>query len=113
MPIVNATRNTILANSFETADTPLKRMRGLLGRTSLSAGEALVIRPCNSIHMFFMKFSIDVVFVDANHRVVGEASRLKPYRISPVFWNSACAIELPVGTIESTGTQVGDLIAWE
>ncbi len=108
MPIINLTQRTSLANSLEMADNPLKRMKGLLGRESLNKNEALVIWQCQSIHMLFMKFAIDVVFVDANNKVVGIVSKIKPFRFSPVFWKSACAIELPAGTIEETKTQVGD-----
>ncbi len=110
MPIVNLTRKTFLADSVETADTSLKRMRGLLGRGSIKPGEALVIPQCKSIHMFFMKFAIDVVFLDENNKVVGLKERIKPFAVSPVFWKSSCAVELPVGTIKGTGTQVGDQI---
>ena len=110
MPIVNLTRRSTLANSIEIANTPLKRMRGLLGRDSLDSQAALVIPHCQSIHMFFMKFAIDVIFVDSKNQVVGLSPRIKPFMLSPVFWKSACAIELPAGTIESTKTQVGDQI---
>ena len=110
MPIVNLTRSTTLANSVEMADTPRKRMRGLLGRESMKEGNSLVITQCQSIHMFFMKFAIDVVFIDGNKKVVGLSKKIKPFMLSPIFWKSACAIELPAGTIESTGTQVGDSI---
>ncbi len=110
MPIVNLTRNTILASSVELANTPLKRMRGLLGRDSLPEGQALLIVPCNSIHMFFMKFTIDVIFLDEKNKIVGLAPKIKPFRLSSVFWKSACAIELPAGTIEKTNTKFKDQI---
>ena len=110
MPIVNLTRSTTLANSVEMADTPRKRMRGLLGRESMKEGNSLVITQCQSIHMFFMKFAIDVVFIDAKNKVVGLQVRIKPFQLSPIFWKSACAVELPAGTIEATQTQVGDQI---
>ena len=110
MPIINLTRETTLATSVQVADTSLKRMQGLLGRTSLSAGEALIIAPCRSIHMLFMKFAIDVIFIDDKNKVAGLIRRIKPFAFSPIFWKSACAIELPAGTIERTKTQIGDSI---
>lgn len=70
--------------------------------------EALVIIPCQSIHMMFMKFPLDVIFLDGKDKVVGLVQRIKPFTMSPFFWKSSCAIELPAGTIEKTGTQVGD-----
>jgi uncharacterized membrane protein (UPF0127 family) len=108
MPIVNTTQKTTLAHVVETASTPLMRMKGLLGRDSMKDGEALVITGCQSIHMLFMKFAIDVVFVDSSNKVVGLTANIKPFELSPVFWKSACAIELPTGTIEKTHTNLGD-----
>jgi uncharacterized membrane protein (UPF0127 family) len=62
------------------ADRPLTRMRGLLGRTELPRGEGILLRPCGSIHTFFMRFSIDAVFVDRDGKVVGVERELKPWR---------------------------------
>ncbi|MEI7998590.1 MAG: DUF192 domain-containing protein [Candidatus Omnitrophota bacterium] len=111
MPITNLTKETLLANSVEIANTPFKRMRGLLGRTSMKAQEALIITECNSIHMFFMKFTIDVVFLNKENKVIGLSKRIKPFECSPIFWRAVCAVELPEGTIEATNTQVGDRLA--
>ena len=108
MTIVNVTRQTQLAQQVIVANTPLERMQGLLNRESFLPQEALVITQCSSIHMFFMKFAIDVVFVDKHNQVVGLCPHIKPFEVSPIFWKSACAIELPAGTIKATGTQVGD-----
>ncbi|MBI3601825.1 MAG: DUF192 domain-containing protein [Candidatus Omnitrophica bacterium] len=108
--IKNLTRQTILATCVEIAHTPLKRMRGLVGRLFLKPTEALVIAPCQSIHMLFMKFPIDVIFLDDKNKVIGQRARIKPFQFSAIFWKSACAIELPAGTIELTHTQLGDQI---
>jgi len=108
MTIRNLTQNTRIAGQAVRADTFLKRMQGLLGRASLATGEALVIAPCRSVHMLFMRFSIDVVFLDWSSRVVGLCADLQPFSFSPVFWKSACAIELPAGTIKKTNIRVGD-----
>ena len=64
----------------EIAETPVSRMRGLLGRARLERGEALLIRPTWSVHTFFMRFPIDVVFVDRDLRVLGVAPNLRPWR---------------------------------
>ncbi len=110
MTIRNSTRHTILASSAAIADTCLKRLVGLLRHRSLGEGEALILIPCQSVHMMFMKFAIDVIFVDAQKKLVGLCSHLQPFRFSRVFWKSACAIEIPPGTIEKSGTRVGDTI---
>jgi uncharacterized membrane protein (UPF0127 family) len=62
--IANLTRNTTIASHVEIAQDPLSRMKGLLGKNDFPKGEALVITHCQSIHMFFMKFPIDVIFCD-------------------------------------------------
>jgi uncharacterized protein len=64
------------------ADTALKRMKGLLGRAGLDEGEGLLIKPAGSIHMFFMRFPIDAVFLDRELRVVKVVPDLKPWRIA-------------------------------
>ena len=64
------------------ADTALKRMKGLLGRAGLDEGEGLLIKPAGSIHMFFMRFPIDAVFLDRELRVVKVVPELKPWRIA-------------------------------
>ena len=110
MIVHNLTRKTILADKAAIANTPLKRMIGLLGSSVLNPGEALIIVPCQSMHMLFMKFAIDVIFVDAQKRVIGLCADLRPFQFSPIFWKSACAIELPAGTIKQSATQIGDQV---
>lgn len=83
-------------------------MVGLLTRTSLPHGEALVITRCQSIHMFFMRFAIDAIFVDKNNRAVGLCQRLKPFHLSPIYFQSSYVIELAEGSIAETKTAVGD-----
>lgn len=108
--IVNESRGSVLAHHATIATGYFSRARGLLGRSSLAEGEGLIIRPCNSVHCFFMAFSIDVIYVDRNYRIVRLAPDLRPNRIGPVVMRARDVIELPVGTIAATGTQVGDLL---
>lgn len=68
----------------------------------------MIITRCNSIHMFFMRFSIDVIFTDRNYKVVGLCKNIQPFQLSPIFLNSFFAIETPTGTIQSTDTALGD-----
>ncbi|MCA9407529.1 MAG: DUF192 domain-containing protein [Candidatus Omnitrophica bacterium] len=111
MKIVNQSRNTIVASEATKADTFLSRMIGLLNRKDLSAQEALIITKCNSIHMLFMKFSIDVIFITKENIVVGLIKGIQPFRLSPVFWKASCAIELAVGGIERSNTSLGDRLS--
>jgi uncharacterized membrane protein (UPF0127 family) len=108
--LTNLTRNTIIASRCRTAQTSWQRMKGLLGAKDLPSGEALIITQCRSIHMFFMNFSIDVIFCDRQNKVVGLCLGIKPFCLSPIFFKASYAIELPSGSIAATKTQLGDQI---
>jgi uncharacterized membrane protein (UPF0127 family) len=108
LKIFNTSKNTVIAHKVELADTFVSRMVGLLNRTTLSPGEALVITHCQSIHTLFMRFAIDAIFVDKNNHAVGLCQRLKPLRLSPIYFQSSYVIELAEGTIAKTKTAVGD-----
>jgi uncharacterized membrane protein (UPF0127 family) len=82
-------------------------MRGLLGRRSLAPDEGLLIRPCSSIHMWFMRFPIDAVFLDGELTVLKVVEHLKPWRMSAKRGAKA-VLELPAGAVEWRGLQVGD-----
>lgn len=94
-------------------NTPFKRMKGLLGKKELKKGQALVLKPCNSIHTFFMRFPIDVLFVDKDNRVIEAISKVQPFRLTYIYFNAALAIELPTATIQSSSTSKGDSILLE
>jgi hypothetical protein len=110
MKIINKTKNTVLAEDVIIADTLFKRMIGLLGKKGLKQGQALILRPCNSIHTFFMQFPIDVIFVDSDNKIVKAISNMHPFRISGIYFKARSAIELPAQTIEKTSTQKGDYL---
>ena len=101
------TRDQVLAERLRSAHTHWTRLRGLLGTRSLPEGDGLWIRPCRQVHMFGMRYPIDVVFVDDAHRVVGLTSDLQPGRVSPKFPGASSVLELPAGTIARTGLAVG------
>lgn len=113
MKFTNVTRNVVLANRARVATSVWLRLKGLLGTKSLQDGEALLIRPCQSVHTFFMAYPIDVLFIDGNSRVVHLYSSLMPFRVSRYVRRAKSVIELPAGIIERTGTQIGDLVAIE
>jgi uncharacterized protein len=108
MKIRNITRQNFLAQEADLAQDPFSRMKGLLGRKDLPKDHALIIRPCNQVHMFFMRFPIDVLFVDKNNIVVGLVENIKPGHLSPIFFGSHFVIELPSGVIQVTSTQIKD-----
>ena len=108
----NITRGAVLANSADLADTSEKRRTGLLKHTELKAGEGLWIVPCESVHSFFMKFTIDVLYLDRNKKVRGMRPNMKPWRVSACL-PAHSVLELPAGTLEQTGTQRGDQMAFD
>jgi uncharacterized membrane protein (UPF0127 family) len=106
----NRTRRCVLAERTERTSTAWERMRGLLGRDGLPHGQALLISPCNSIHMFFMRFAIDVLFLDKDGKIVQAIPRLRPWRATRVYLSARSVLELWAGALEETGTQLGDII---
>jgi uncharacterized protein len=103
----NVSRGTSLGEAVETADSGSTRSKGLLGRTGLEQGTGLWIVPCEAIHMFFMKFAIDVVYIDKKKKVRKTVKALAPWRLSACF-SAYSVIELPVGAIAASGTETGD-----
>ena len=107
MPIINARTNDMLARDVELADTRRARRRGLLGRDGLARSSALVLSPCFMIHTAFMRFPIDVVFVDRHGLVRKVVRNLPPWRIA-VAPGARLAIELSGGVLGSDDVRVGD-----
>lgn len=91
------------------ADRPLLRMRGLLGRRDLRAGEGLLLRPAGSIHTHFMRFAIDALFLDRELRVLDVRSTLRPWRMARRR-GARAVLELRAGEAERRGVQVGDVL---
>lgn len=108
--IRNLTRGSVLATDARMADTYFTRLKGLLFRTGLDPGEALVITPCNSVHMFGMLFSLDVVFCDADKRVLKTVAELKPFRATWPLRGAIYAIEMNPGSILDSLTSAGDTL---
>lgn len=113
MRITNETRGTVLADRAFEARGYWSRLVGLLSRSSLQEGEALHLDPCTSVHTAFMRFSIDVVYLDRDGNVAKLSPNLKPFRMSGIMRGGRSVIELPVGVIESTATALGDRITIE
>ena len=108
-----ASTGAIVAERLRVAATHWTRLRGLLGTPELPAGDGLWIRPCRQVHMFGMRYSIDVVFLDDGPTVVGLAAGLRPWRVSPLVEASSSVLELPLGTIERTQLRMGDRLEIE
>lgn len=109
---LNQTRQTYLARRLSTAGTHWTRLCGLMGRNASEflAGRGLLIVPCHGVHTMGMRFAIDVLYLDRENIVVYMASNLKPWRFAPVMRRAVSVLELPGGTIQSSGTLAGDKI---
>jgi uncharacterized membrane protein (UPF0127 family) len=106
---INVTRGTELASCLEVAGTGSKRNKGLLGRSSLLPGEGLWIVPCESVHTFFMRFPIDLIYLDRQKRIRKVRSSVGAWRLSACL-SAHSILELPSGTIRDTGTERGDRV---
>jgi uncharacterized membrane protein (UPF0127 family) len=109
MKVSNLTRQTVLGTSIEIADTAATRNKGLLGSRGLAQGEGLWIVPCESVHTFFMKFPLDLVYLDRKRRVRKVRIEVLPWRIS-ICLSAHSILELPPGTIAASQTEPGDAI---
>ena len=106
----NLTREKVVADRLFVADTFFSRLKGLLGTSELPQGEALLISPCNNIHMFGMRYAIDVAFVGADNKVLKVVEALAPGRIA---WcrGASFVVEMPCGALRRSETEVGDTFA--
>jgi len=107
----NLTRGSSLAEHCRVAASLRDRTVGLLATPSLPTGEGLLIERTQSIHMFFMRYPIDVVFVDRQAKVIRTVTGLRPWRV--IWWARGArdCLELPVGAVEASGTVRGDQLA--
>ncbi|EEG78726.1 DUF192 domain-containing protein, partial [Dethiobacter alkaliphilus] len=96
------------------ADTFFKRLRGLMfSRTFPGDIDALMLSPCNAVHTFFMRYSLDVLFLDSNMKVLHIIYGMKPGKLSPVIKDARYVVEMAVGSAGSSGVCVGDLLVWD
>jgi uncharacterized protein len=105
--LVNLTRGSIVSERIEIADRPGRRMRGLLGRDSLEPGQGMLLQPAPSIHTAFMRFPIDVVFMDGTLRVKKIVEALRPWRMASAH-RAWAVVELAAGEVERRGVAISD-----
>jgi uncharacterized membrane protein (UPF0127 family) len=108
----NQTRNTVLGDAVEVADTSEKRRVGLLKHARLDPGAGLWIVPCESVHTFFMKFPIDLVYLDKKRKVRKVRHAVPAWRLSACL-TAHSILELPAGTAAESGTLPGDELSFE
>jgi len=115
---LNQTRGTVLCERLEDAGGLGGQSRGLLGREGLEPGTGMLFEngrftPMMWMHMFFMRFAIDIVFLGRGGKVVKVNRNLKPWRVSSMVFGARLALELPAGAAEASGTEPGDQIKFE
>jgi uncharacterized membrane protein (UPF0127 family) len=106
--VFNKTRESFLALKVTPADTHFARLKGLLGTLRLKSDEGIWMSPSRGIHTIGLRFAIDLVYLDANHRVIETIESFGTFRIGPLRMNCESVLELPTRTIYSSQTQVGD-----
>jgi len=109
MALKNSRSGAVIASSVELAMTSAERRRGLLGRDSMEPDSAIVITRCNAVHTFWMRFAIDVAFVDSSGTVKKIVEGLVPWRMAGTLFAST-VIEFPAGTLKYGALQVGDRV---
>ncbi len=108
--VVNRSKGTVLAEQAGHARTFRQRLFGLMGRRGLPEGGGIIFAPCQGVHTHFMRFPLDLVFVEATGAGAGRVSKVRermgPFRVD--LASSDLLLELPAGTIARTGTAVAD-----
>ncbi|MDD2773408.1 MAG: DUF192 domain-containing protein [Elusimicrobiales bacterium] len=99
MKLINKTTGVTLAENIGFADTFGKRLVGLLGKDSLPAGSALYLSPCLQVHTFFMRFTMDAVFVDARGKALKVLREMPPWRVSPWVTGASGVYEFAAGAL--------------
>ncbi len=111
--IRNASRGSVVADPARGGSSLVERGVGLLGTRSLNEGDGMLIERTASIHMFFMRYPIDAVFIGKGSRVTKVVANLKQWRVVLWAWGARDCLELPAGTAQRTGTVVGDQLLIE
>lgn len=112
MRIVNRTRRTLVGDDVRLVDTWVGRLRGYLGSERPRKGQGILLFPCKAVHMFGIKFPLDVIFLDHEGRVLEVSANLTPGAHSGPVKEAHYVLEVPPGTIEDTQTRVGDEMSW-
>ena len=115
---LNQSRGTVLCARLENAGGIAGQSKGLLGRDGLEPGAGMLFEnsrftPMMWMHMFFMRFAIDIVFLGRGDKVIRISRQLRPWRVSAMVFGARRALELEAGAAEKSSTQIGDQITFE
>ncbi|CZR10330.1 DUF192 domain-containing protein [Trichococcus ilyis] len=107
--LINARTGEVILEDLQTADTFYARFRGLMGRPSMPENAGLMIKPCNSVHCFFMKFPIDLLFLDEENRIIRIMTGMAPGSFSPIVKGAKSVIEMN-SQILTGSVRIGDIV---
>ncbi|MBO4707003.1 MAG: DUF192 domain-containing protein [Elusimicrobiaceae bacterium] len=110
MKCFNPKTQELFADNLKMHDTYFSRLIGLMFKKNLPSGSGIILKPCTQIHTCFMRFNIDVIFLDKDLKVVHVIENMPPWRISPLFLKSRYTIELPSGTLKGR-IKKGEILA--
>jgi len=108
--LYNVTRKNTVVENLKIAKNFRERFWGLMFRKKLPTDEGLMLLGCNGIHTCFMRFAIDVVFMDINHQVISIREKIKPWKNSGFIKKAYITLELPAGTVSKKEISVGDIL---
>jgi uncharacterized membrane protein (UPF0127 family) len=100
MKVIHTDSGKVLGEQVKLADGMLARMKGLMFIDKMEGFDGLILDPCNSIHNFFVRFPIDVIFMDRKNKVVKVIKEFRPWAISRIYFSASKTLELPAGTID-------------
>ena len=110
MKLINLSNEEVVATEVQTAYHFIKRLRGLMFTGELASGCALHIKPCRSVHTFFMNYAIDVLYLNGDHIVVAMEQGMEPGKVGKLYSDVESVIELKAGEIERTKISIGNQI---
>jgi uncharacterized membrane protein (UPF0127 family) len=113
LEVINQDNGQILAYKAQTAYSFFRRLKGLMFTRQLPAGSAIHLHPCRSVHTYFMNYSIDVLYLDSEQRVIGMEEALHPGKAGRRYRKTVSVVELPAGTIRETQTMAGHALQFE
>lgn len=102
-----------ICHSMVMAVDTVDRVRGLMFSEKIPGGDGFLIKPCNSVHTFFMRYPLDLIFLDSNFKVVKVLEKVPPWRMTWMYWRATQTLELVGGHLEKTlkvKPQVGDIL---
>lgn len=112
--LINTHGEYVIARRVRRADTFLQRLHGLMfSKTFPPSIDALILDPCNAVHTLFMRYQLDVIFLDDHMKIIHIITGMKPGRLSPVVKGARCVVEMREGSASNCGLLVGDSLYFE